>query len=176
MSSSSSLMWTFVIQSYCVFLLTCSFLLLLQRMQIISPFHSPVALQHASILACHTNSPLFNNSSVLLCPPRTCFTALHCLQTTRQKENLPIFSPLSQPLLRHVTMASRQPLIPILSTSGSRSELCTPLATSRYVSPPSTCLGSVAASRTVLAELIPSEPFPVIDEAVLQCQQHWSQH
>lgn len=115
---------------------------------------------------CHIHSPLFNNSSVLLCILE--HASLHCtvcLQTARRrqkekgreegrkkkkkKESCLHFSSLppapaaptqvSQPQLQHVTLASRQPLIPILSSSGSRTEHLTSLATP---SPPSTCMGS----------------------------------
>lgn len=102
----------------------------------LSLFFYSAACKHAGL--CHIHSPLFNNLSVLLFILE--HASLHCQCAFRRPDrdrkksclcflsHPPPVPPLSQQLLQHVTSASRQPLIPILSTSGSRIEHHTPLA------------------------------------------------
>lgn len=130
---------------------------------------------------CHIHSPLFNNSSILLCILE--HTSLHCTgsvpaddqtETEERKKLLLIFVPLT-PL--PIVASARDLCFPSTSNSYSVNLGQSYWAphSSGHSSPPSTCMGSYLLS-SVLAELLLSEPFPVIDEALLQCQQRQSQH
>lgn len=158
---ASSCHWTEHVNAYSLSLFpasspsphTCSSPLL----QVISLLHSPVALQHASMPACVTSTHHCSiiqqyhclSSNVLRC------TALPvCLQTARQrrkegekrkkKKTLPVFLvPPTTTILTITTALSStwprlpcQPLIPILSNSGSSSLL----------SPPTTCMRTSVAA------------------------------
>lgn len=122
----------------------CSSRLLLQ---VISLLHSPEALQHASTPACVTSTLHCSiiqqyhcvSSNVLHCTTLHCTALPVCLHTARRRRkegekrkkkrclcllSIPPPPPASSPtpplLAAHDPVSPRQPLIPILSNSGSR--------------------------------------------------------
>lgn len=84
-------------------------------------------------------------------------------QHDQTETETPVFLvPPTDTALQHVTPASRQTPIPILLTSGGYSERCVPLTRSPLPPP----LSEVYLLSSALAEVSPSGPFPVIDEAI----------